>query len=149
VEYDDALVAAKQIVQIEDFPLVIQKIVDFLYTRFDHYSWVGIYVVKGNTLILGPWRGRQATEHTSIPLSEGICGFAAQSGKTEVVDDVSADSRYLTCFVSTKSEIVVPIKTNKGVVGEIDIDADTPHAFTQDDVVFLEKIADMLGEHIC
>ena len=71
---------------------------------------LGIYLVKGDDLVLGSWKGKQATEHTKIPLGKGVCGSAAQSGKTEVVDDVSKDSRYLSCFLSTRSEIVVPIK---------------------------------------
>jgi len=72
--------------------------------------------------------------------------FAAQSGKTEVVADVSKDGRYLACFVSTRSEIVVPIKKKGVVVGEIDIDSDVPDAFSESDVVFLEKVAGMLGK---
>ena len=79
--------------------------------------------------MLGPWKGPQATEHVRIPIGEGICGAAAASGVTEVVDDVNADDRYLACFVSTRSEIVVPIAYEGRVVGEIDIDSDEPAAF--------------------
>ena len=128
---------------------VLQHVVDFLYERFDTYNWVGIYIVKGDHLLLGPWQGLQATEHTKISIGDGVCGSAVQSGKTEVIDDVSKDGRYLACFVSTRSEIVVPIKKDGKIVGEIDIDSDMPGAFTKDDSLFLEKIADMLGEHIC
>lgn len=126
----------------------LQDVVNFLFHQFDTYTWVGIYVVKGDRLVLGPWRGNQATEHTVIPLGKGICGSAAASGCTEIVDDVSKDSRYLSCFLSTRSEIVVPIKKNKKVIGEIDIDSDVPAAFTQQDAQFLEKIADMLAQDI-
>jgi len=128
---------------------VLQHVVDFLYERFDSYNWVGIYIVKDDHLILDSWQGLQATEHTKIPVGLGICGSAAQSGKTEVVVDVSKDGRYLACFVSTRSEIVVPIKKDGVVVGEIDIDSDMPGAFTKDDSLFLEKVADMLNKHIC
>lgn len=126
----------------------LQSVVDFLYEEFDSYSWVGIYIIKGNDLVLGPWRGKQATEHVKIPMGKGICGSAAVSGKTEIVPDVNADKRYLSCFVSTKSEIVVPIKKGKKVLGEIDIDSDKKDAFSEEDKVFLEKIVDMLSEHI-
>ena len=126
----------------------LQKIVDFLYETFDAYTWVGIYLVSGNDLLLGPWKGNHATEHTKIPIGTGICGSAAQTGKTEVIDDVSQDQRYLACFVSTRSEIVVPIKKKGKIIGEIDIDSDEPAAFSQEDVRFLEKVADMLGSHI-
>lgn len=127
---------------------LLQCVVDFLYKSFDHYSWVGIYIIRDNLLVLGPWRGEQATEHTHIPIGKGVCGSAARSGKTEVVDDVNMDDRYLACFTSTKSEIVVPITKNDKIVGEIDIDSDQPAAFTDNDIVFLEKISDMLKEHI-
>jgi GAF domain-containing protein len=115
---------------------------------FEQYSWVGIYLVEGTMLVLGPWKGEYATEHTRIPIGKGICGSAARSGKTEVVSDVLKDSRYLSCFLSTRSEIVIPIKKKNKVIGEIDIDSDCPAAFTKADVVFLEKVADMLSQHI-
>ena len=128
---------------------VLKDVVSFLFENFDHYSWLGIYLVEGNDLVLGPWRGKQATEHVRIPIGKGICGSAAASGKTEVIPDVNADSRYLSCFVSTKSEIVDPIKKDGKILGEIDIDSDKKDAFTEEDALFLEKIADMLATHIC
>ena len=126
----------------------MKDVVIFLEKNFKHYSWLGIYLVEGNDLVLGPWKGPNATEHTRIPIGQGICGSAASSGKTEIISDVNADSRYLSCFISTKSEIVVPIKRENKVIGEIDIDSDIKDAFTEDDKIFLEKIADMLSKHI-
>ena len=146
MDYDAAVDKIKRI--IAQGSEVLQGVVDFLYTSFDRYSWVGIYLVEGDDLVLGPWRGEQATEHTRIPIGRGICGSAARSGKTEIVPDVNADSRYLSCFVSTKSEIVVPIKRNGEVVGEIDIDSDVVDAFKDEDALFLEKVADMLSRYI-
>jgi L-methionine (R)-S-oxide reductase len=127
---------------------ILQDVVDVLYENFEKYSWVGIYLVKGDVLVLGPWKGKQATEHTTISIGKGVCGSAARSGKTEVVNDVSNDSRYLSCFRSTRSEIVVPITKKSRVIGEIDIDSDVPAAFDKIDKKFLEKIADMLCQHI-
>ena len=126
----------------------LQEIIDLLYHSADHYDWIGIYIVKDNYLHLGPWQGKQATEHTKIPIGTGVCGSAVKTGKTERVPDVHADERYLSCFLSTKSEIVVPIKKDEHIIGEIDIDSNKLDAFTQDDVIFLESIADMLSEHI-
>ena len=127
---------------------VLFNVVNFLYENFNHYNWVSIYIVKGNALILGPWKGKQATEHTKIPVGKGICGSAALSGKTEIIGDVTIDKRYLSCFISTKSEIVVPIKKGKKILGEIDIDSNKKNAFSEKDKVFLENLADMLFEHI-
>ena len=133
---------------IHDSSNILEDVVFFLYENFDHYSWIGIYIVEGEDLVLGPWKGPNATEHTRIPIGQGICGAAAATGKTEVIADVHADPRYLSCFISTKSEIVVPIKKDNEIVGEIDIDSDKKNAFTNKDSIFLEKIADMLAEHI-
>ena len=101
--------------------------------------------MKDNTLILGPWRGEQATEHTNIQIGKGICGSAVKTGKTEIIPDVNNDSRYLSCFVSTKSEIVVPINKKGKIVGEIDIDSDKLAAFSDKDRFFLERIAELIS----
>jgi L-methionine (R)-S-oxide reductase len=124
---------------------VLQRTVELLHDRFEHYSWVGIYLVEGDELVLGSWQGPEATEHMRIPVGQGICGAAAASGMTEIVDDVNDDPRYLACFPSTRSEIVVPIHFNGEVVGEIDIDSDTPAAFDEIDRRFLEHVARMLS----
>ena len=126
---------------------VLQGVVDALQERVEHYSWVGIYLVEGDDLVLGPWQGPEATEHVRIPVGQGVCGAAAASGRTEVVDDVNADPRYLACFPSTRSEIVVPIAHEGRVVGEIDIDSDRPAAFGEDDRAFLERIALQISPH--
>ena len=120
---------------------VLQEVVDVLHDRVDHYSWIGIYLVDGDDVVLGPWKGPQATEHVRIPVGQGVCGAAAASGETEVVDDVNADPRYLACFASTRSEIVVPVAHDGTVVGEIDIDSDQPAAFGDADRASLERIA--------
>ncbi|MBI3859973.1 MAG: GAF domain-containing protein [Thaumarchaeota archaeon] len=109
------------------------------------YSWVGVYSVEGKDLVLDAWSGPAATEHTRIPLGKGVCGFAAKAGRTEIVSDVSKDPRYLSCFVSTKSEIVVPIHAGGKVVGEIDIDSDHKDAFSTLDREFLEAVAARLA----
>jgi GAF domain-containing protein len=145
--YETALKKIKTIIKMNK-KNTIQHVVDYLQKSFDTYTWVGIYVVKNNILHLGPWQGPHATDHTRIPVGKGICGAAAETGNIENITDVHDDNRYLSCFVSTRSEIVVPIRFKDNIIGEIDIDSDTPHAFTQKDEQFLKKIADMLAEHI-
>jgi L-methionine (R)-S-oxide reductase len=80
-----------------------------------------------------------------IPVGQGICGAAAASGETEIVDDVDADPRYLACFASTRSEIVVPIADEGRVVGEIDINSDLPAAFSGEDRAILESVAALIA----
>ena len=122
-----------------------QRVVDALHDRFPHYDWVGIYWVDDTDLVLGPWVGPEATEHTRIPIGTGVCGAAAASGRTEIVGDVNADPRYLACFASTRSEIVVPIFHEGEVVGEIDIDGSDLDAFDDTDARFLEEVAALLA----
>jgi GAF domain-containing protein len=122
-----------------------QRVVELLHDRLPHYDWVGVYWVDGSDLVLGPWTGPQATEHTRIPIGTGVCGAAAASGQTEIVPDVHADPRYIACFASTQSEIVVPIFDGSGVIGEIDIDGSDLDAFDQTDARFLEEIAALLA----
>jgi L-methionine (R)-S-oxide reductase len=116
-------------------------LVKLLNSTVPTYSWVGIYIVEGNDLVLDAWAGPAATEHVRIPIGRGVCGFAAKAGRTEIVSDVSKDPRYLQCFLSTKSEIVVPISNQGHVVGEIDIDSDQLDAFSSVDREFLEAVA--------
>ncbi len=126
---------------------ILDEAVRLLADRLPHYSWVGIYLVVGEELVLGPWQGPHETEHTRIPIGRGICGAAAATGRTEIVDDVHADERYLACFPSTRSEIVVPIAHEGRVVGEIDIDSDLPAAFDENDRTFLEQVAALVSSH--
>jgi GAF domain-containing protein len=111
------------------------------------YTWVGIYVLNGNELVLGPYVGKPSP-HTRIPLGRGICGAAATEKATIVVDDVNADPRYLACSIETRSEIVVPIMQGADVLGEIDIDSDKPAAFGRRDRELLEPIASLLAERL-
>jgi L-methionine (R)-S-oxide reductase len=116
-------------------------------TRLPYYSWVGFYMLDpndANVLVLGPFHGAP-TDHVRIPVTEGICGAAVAQGKTVIVDDVSADPRYLSCSIETKSEIVVPIRVRDRVVGEIDIDSHDLSAFGPDDRTFLEECARFIG----
>jgi GAF domain-containing protein len=147
-DYSGALEAVERILSREsEADEVLRQTVDVLHDRLDHYSWVGIYFVEGEDLVLGPWKGPVATEHVRIPIGQGVCGAAAASGRTELVDDVNADDRYLACFPSTRSEIVVPISYEGRVVGEIDIDSDQPAAFGPEDQAFLERVALLISAH--
>jgi L-methionine (R)-S-oxide reductase len=118
------------------------------------YNWVGFYMIERSVLpgeepllVLGPYVGA-TTPHTRIPLNQGICGAAASSGHTVIVDDVNSDPRYLACSIETKSEIVVPIFVRGEVVGELDIDSHTPAAFTPEDRYLCEHCARLVGEYL-
>ena len=124
---------------------LMQSVVRLLAAERPYYSWTGFYLMEGaDALVLGPYHGKPSP-HTRIPLNQGICGAAASTGSTLIVDDVNADPRYLACSLETRSEIVVPIKRDGQVLGEIDIDSDRPAAFTDDDRRLLEDIAGIVA----
>jgi GAF domain-containing protein len=148
VEHGDALNLIRTIIAEAPGPdAAAQRVVEALHDRFAHYDWIGIYWVDPDAreLVLGPWIGPEATEHTRIPIGVGICGAAAESGRTEIVDDVDADPRYLACFTTTRSEIVVPIFSDGQVIGEIDIDGSDIGAYDENDARFLEEVAALLA----
>jgi len=127
---------------------LMQRMVKLLHDRMLKYNWVGFYMLEPGAdppmLVLGAFEGAM-TPHTRIPLNQGICGAAASSGKTVVVDDVAKDARYLACSLETKSEIVVPVFADGKVVGELDIDSHFPAAFALDDQSLVQHCAALVG----
>ena len=130
---------------------LMQKMVRLLHERVLKYNWVGFYVLEPGAnppmLVLGAFEGAM-TPHTRIPLNQGICGAAASSGQTVVVDDVSKDPRYLACSLETKSEIVVPIFVHGQVAGELDIDSHFPAAFTAEHKDLVQHCAQLVGKKL-
>jgi L-methionine (R)-S-oxide reductase len=130
---------------------LMQKMVRLLHERVLKYNWVGFYMLepgaKPPMLVLGAFEGAM-TPHTRIPLNQGICGAAASTGQTVVVDDVSKDPRYLACSLETKSEIVVPVFVHGQVVGELDIDSHFPAAFTAEHKDLVQHCALLVGKKL-
>jgi len=118
---------------------------EVLRSTFAHYRWVGVYLLHGDVLDLAGWDGPAATEHTQIPIARGVCGQAAREGRTVIVEDVRSAPEYLACFLETRSEIVVPIRDGRTILGEIDIDGNEVAAFDASDRAFLEQVADRLS----
>lgn len=128
----------------------LQQAAETLQGRLPSYNWVGFYMLDpadSSMLVLGPFAGAE-TPHTRIPITEGICGAAVAQGETVVVDDVTADPRYLSCSIETKSEIVAPIRVRGAIVGEIDIDSHTAAAFGSEDRAFVERCAEIIGSYL-
>jgi L-methionine (R)-S-oxide reductase len=130
---------------------LMQKMVKLLHDRMLKYNWVGFYMLEPGAnppvLVLGAFEGAM-TPHTRIPLNQGICGAAASSGQTVVVDDVSRDPRYLACSLETKSEIVVPVFVHGKIAGELDIDSHFPAAFTPEHQDFVQYCAQVIGKKL-
>ena len=108
------------------------------------YEWVGIYVLEGEALELGPYVGAH-TDHTHIPVGSGVCGTAVARGSNQVIADVREIDNYLACSDSVRSEIVVLVWDGAEILGEIDADCDEVAAFGPADEAFLTQIASVLA----
>jgi L-methionine (R)-S-oxide reductase len=130
---------------------LMAEMAKLLHERVLKYNWVGFYMLEPGAqppvLVLGAFEGAM-TPHVRIPLNQGICGAAASSGQTVVVDDVSKDPRYLACSLETKSEIVVPVFAHGKVVGELDIDSHFPAAFTREHQELVQYCAMLIGKKL-
>src|SRR5271167_447979 len=131
---------------------LMSEMVKLLQERMLKFNWVGFYMLERlpdqpPMLVLGPFQGAM-TPHKRIPLHQGICGAAASTGKTVVVDDVTKDSRYLACSLETKSEVVVPIFVRGKVAGELDIDSHFLAAFSSEDRELIEYCAQLVGKRL-
>ncbi|MGB9742387.1 MAG: GAF domain-containing protein [candidate division WOR-3 bacterium] len=122
------------------------RVVMSLKKYFPKFNWVGIFRFTGRELVLGPYQGKVPAGFEKIPVGRGVCGTVAVTMRTEVVPDVAADARYLTCFDETRSELVVPIIKGDKLWGEITIDAREPNAFTRDEIELIEKTSQLLSE---
>src|SRR3954447_14893194 len=132
-------------------PELMQSMARLLHDRMLKYNWVGFYMLEPGAdppvLVLGAFEGAM-TPHTRIPLNQGICGAAASSGQTVVVDDVNKDPRYLACSLETKSEVVLPVFVRGRVVGELDIGSHFPAAFTSEHQELVQHCATLVGKKL-
>ena len=115
----------------------------------DQFDWVGVYLLNSeeNVLWLHNYVGK-ATSHAKIPVGEGICGTAVAKGENIIVPDVSAVDEYIACDPRVKSEMVVLIRAGDDIFGQIDIDSRTAAAFTDDDDLAVQSVADKLAEQL-
>ena len=127
-----------------DDAAALRQVVEVLSGAHPSWSWVGVYLLVGDKLILGPFVGPD-TEHTEIPVGTGVCGQAVESGRNMVIGDVKQYGGYLACSPSTQSELVLLIKDDGDIVGELDIDSDDRDAFAPDDLDALRPLAALAG----
>ncbi|MBD3285481.1 GAF domain-containing protein [candidate division WOR-3 bacterium] len=126
----------------EEADQALEEVCKILKDKVPHYDWVGFYLTDPNVerqLVLGPYSGAP-TEHVRIGFGQGICGQAAETKKTFIVQDVSAETNYLACSPDVRSEIVLPLLHQGEVMGELDIDSHTTGAFSEEDRGFLLKV---------
>ena len=111
------------------------------------FDWVGVYLLSEDEdeLWLHNYIGA-STEHAKIPVGTGVCGTAVALGQNQNVPDVSEVENYLSCNPDVRSELAVLIRAGKEIFGQIDIDSRAPAAFSEDDELAVQMIADKLAE---
>jgi len=122
---------------------MMECIAQRLHEKKARYNWVGFYLIDATdpgVLVVGPYVG-SFTPNARIPLSSGLCGAAASSARTVVVDDVRKDPRYLAGSSLVISEMVVPILVNNKLVGELDVESYFPNTFSQSEQDLVEACA--------
>lgn len=118
----------------------------FIIQNFNDISWAGFYLYKNNELVLGPFQGKVAC--TNIPLDKGVCGLAARTKQTIIVENVHEFSGHIACDSASNSEIVIPIFKDCQLYGVLDLDSTSFSRFSEKDQYIFEKIVNILQDHL-
>lgn len=127
-----------------DFVPVLANASALLWEAMDRLNWAGFYLMDGGSLLLGPFQGKAAC--VRIPLGKGVCGTAAQSGKSLRVPDVHAFPGHIACDSASNSELVIPIRKGGEIVGVLDLDSPELDRFSEEDRLGLEGFVRVLEE---
>jgi L-methionine (R)-S-oxide reductase len=114
--------------------------VALLYNALDDINWLGIYVLRGGELVLGPFQGQPACVH--IDVGRGVCGTAAATLETQRVADVHVFPGHIACDAASRSELVVPLIVADKLVGVLDIDSPSLDRFSTDDQAGIEMLCE-------
>jgi len=145
--YEDVMARVRALLDGEDDWIAAMATVSCeLHHEFDYYHWTGFYRhVTPSLLIVGPYQGGHGC--LRIPFERGVCGAAARTKSTQLVEDVHAFADHIACSSTTLSEIVVPVLTPSGeILAVFDVDSDDPAAFDEIDQRHLERMCALLGE---
>lgn len=121
---------------------VLANVSAILNEYMENINWVGFYLYKNNSLLLGPFQGKVAC--TTIPFNRGVCGTCATANQTIVVEDVHKFPGHIACDSASQSEICVPINVNGNFYGLLDIDSPITNRFNEIDKVNLEQIVKLI-----
>jgi L-methionine (R)-S-oxide reductase len=125
---------------------VLNEIVRRVHEAHPVWDWSGIYLLVGDTLVLG--LRTAPVDHSRIGMGEGVCGTAVSEDRNQVVEDVREVENYLACSIHTRSELVVLIRDSDKIVGEFDIDSDTVGAFTREDEALLDEMGLLISGRV-
>lgn len=145
--YADLLSAAEAVTDNEPDAIANMANVAALIWQFlPDLNWSGFYRMIEGELVLGPFQGKPAC--IRIPVGQGVCGTAAASGETQLVEDVHAFPGHIACDAASASEIVVPVRVSDRVVAVLDLDSPTPARFDAADQEGLEMLIEQIGSRL-
>jgi L-methionine (R)-S-oxide reductase len=145
--YRDVLSAIDAITAGERDPIAnMANAAAILWEYLPDLNWAGFYRSIGDELVLGPFMGKAAC--IRIPIGKGVCGTAAATRATQLVEDVHAFPGHIACDAASRSELVVPILDGDRVIAVIDLDSPTPARFDAEDAAGIEAIARMLSDRV-
>jgi GAF domain-containing protein len=128
-----------------DFIANAANFASLLYYSLPDLNWAGLYLLKDNELVLGPFQGKPAC--VRIAVGKGVCGTAAQLRQTVVVENVHEFPGHIACDTASNSEIVVPVLKNESLVGVLDLDSPTLARFTGEDAEGLNELVQIFIAH--
>jgi L-methionine (R)-S-oxide reductase len=144
---ENMLVMLEGLVQGEDLPITkLCNASALINALVDRINWCGFYLVKNNTLVLGPFQGMPAC--TSIEIGKGVCGTAALKRETVLIKDVHNFEGHIACDSASNSEIVIPIVKNDKIIGVLDLDSNEFNRFTELEQQYLESSIEILNKYI-
>jgi L-methionine (R)-S-oxide reductase len=145
--YDELVKAADALTAGEPDGIAnMANIAALLWQFLPDLNWSGFYRMVGDELVLGPFQGKAAC--IRIPLNKGVCGAAARTATSQLVDDVHAFPGHIACDADSRSELVVPVIRDSAVIAVIDLDSPSPARFDADDQAGIEKLAALLSKRI-
>ena len=124
----------------------MSNIAALLWEFLPDVNWTGFYRVVDGELVLGPFQGKAAC--IRIPFGRGVCGAAAQTGETQLVEDVHAFPGHIACDANSASELVVPVMRDGRVIAVVDLDSPSRGRFDDDDARGIESLVAVIADRI-
>jgi L-methionine (R)-S-oxide reductase len=145
--YRDLLSALDALTKDEPDPIAnMANAAALVWEYLPDLNWAGFYRLLNGELVLGPFQGKAAC--IRIPLGKGVCGAAAESLKTQLVEDVHAFPGHIACDAASRSELVVPVTVEGRLIAVLDLDSPTPARFDKEDATGCEALAKLLSRRI-
>jgi GAF domain-containing protein len=124
----------------------MSNIAALLWEFLPDVNWTGFYRVVDGELVLGPFQGKAAC--IRIPFGRGVCGAAAQTGETQLVEDVHAFPGHIACDANSASELVVPVMRGGQVIAVVDLDSPSRGRFDHDDALGIQSLVAIIADRI-